>query len=111
MKTRTRGADGRFIRELPDGTIDAVALGTIATGLVVGAADHLPSANARPADHHAAPEVVPPLPEPAAPHADTMLHGAAPAAAAGGTTSHADGLSVATALAQTLPGEGASSVA
>ena len=69
MKPRSRASDGRFAREVPDGTIDAIALGTIAAGLVVGAADHVPSANAAPADHHATANLVPPLPEAAAPHA------------------------------------------
>jgi hypothetical protein len=109
MKPRSRGADGRFIRELPDGTIDAVALGTIATGLVVGAVDHLPSAHARPADHHATPAIVPPLPEssqtPAEVAPPPSVHATSEAA------SHVDGLSTATAVAQTLSADAEPSVA
>ena len=101
MKSRSRAPDGRFMREVPDGTIDAIALGTIAAGLVVGAADRVPAANAARADHHAAANVAPPLPEAAATHAAApppLAHASAVEAAA-----HVDGLSSATAVAQTLP--------
>jgi hypothetical protein len=101
MRSRSRTPDGRFAREIPDGTIDAIALGTVAAGLVVGAADHVPSANAAPADHHATPPIVPPLPEAAATHA-----AASPPPAHASSVelpSHVDGLSAATAVAQTLP--------
>jgi hypothetical protein len=100
MKPRSRTPDGRFAREVPDGMIDAVALGTVAAGLVVGAADHLPAANARPADHHAAPAVVPPLPEAAAAAAAPVApsHGAVEA---GPAVPHFDGPAEKAAVTQT----------
>jgi hypothetical protein len=75
MKPRSRTSDGRFARELPDGTIDAVALGTMATGLVLGAVDHLPVAQARTADSHLAPFTGTPLPAASGiPHAEAPAH-------------------------------------